>query len=399
MPTTTSSNRVEFEWQEDDATTNPINVDRETITAWIDQEVVNAFPANAQPIKPWGQLGERVATLQFIPRQESQIVKPETVTIALARSTSNVDATIAQLRGTVLRVGIAGLIVSLGLTWLAVRFGLKPIVAVTRQITGIQADSLNQRIETIETQPAELRPLSQTINSLLQRLEQTFERERSFSADVAHELRTPLAGLQAKLDVALAQPREPDSYQRTLSDCQEITTQTSAIVAALLATTRSTCQANHSTEVVHLHRLIDRLCADFEETILDRRLEIQLNIPRELTIESDPQILTMIIRNLLDNATSYSDPNSTITITSTSTANQTKITFDNQASDFPAHDIDKVFDRFWRSDTARTATGTHAGLGLTLTRRLVESICGSIGAYYNNGHFQVSVCFATKFKS
>lgn len=384
---------VEFEWQEDDATTNPINVDHETITAWIDQEIVNVFPGDAQPIKPRGRSGERVATLQFIPRQESQTTPPQTVTIALARSTSNVDSTIAQLRATVLRVGIAGLIVSLSLTWLAVRFGLKPIAAVTRQITGIEAHTLNQRINTIEAQPVELRPLSQTINALLQRLEQTFQRERSFSADVAHELRTPLAGLQAKLDVALSQPREADSYQQTLRDCQDITTQTSAIVAALLATTRSSSQSNQPTESVHLHRLIDRLCVDFEETILDRRLEVHVNIPRELTIETDPQILTMIIRNLVDNATSYSDPNSTITITSTSTANQTKITFDNQASDFPAQDIDRVFDRFWRSDASRTATGAHSGLGLPLTRKMMVSIGGFIEAHTCDHRFIVSACF------
>lgn len=384
---------VDFEWQEDDATTNPINVDRETITAWIDQKIVNVFPADAEPIKPQGRSVKRVATLQFIPRLESQLAKPQTVTIALARSTSNVDATIAQLRTTVLRVGIAGLIVSLSLTWLAVRFGLKPIALVTRQITGIQAHTLDQRIDTIETQPAELRPLSRTINALLQRLEQTFQRERSFSADVAHELRTPLAGLQAKLDVALSQPREADSYQQTLRDCQDITTQTSAIVDTLLATTRSSSQSNQPTESVHLHRLIDRLCVDFEETILDRRLEIQLNIPRDVTIETDPQILAMIIRNLLDNATSYSDQNSVITIASTIITDQTEITFDNQASDLPAHDIDKVFDRFWRSDTSRAATGTHAGLGLSLTRRLVESLGGRIHASVGKGRFTIKLSF------
>lgn len=390
---------VDFEWQEDDATTNPINVDRETITAWIGKEVVNVFPVDDQPIKRRGRSSERVATLQFIPRQESQLAKPQTVTIALARSTSNVDATIAQLRVTVLRVGIAGLIVSLSLTWLAVRIGLKPIVAVKRKITGIQAHTLNERIDAIETQPAELRPLSQTINGLLQRLEHTFQRERSFSADVAHELRTPLAGLHAKFDVALSQPREPESYQRTLRDCQEITTQTTAIVAALLATTRSTSQSNHPTKSVCLHRLVDRLCVDLEETILDRRLEVQLDIPRELIIETDLQILTMIIRNLLENAASYSDQHSTITIISTTTASQVEITFDNQASDFPAHDIDKVFDRFWRSDTTRTATGNHAGLGLPLTRRLVESIGGTIHAYYSTGKFEIKLSFGSSTRT
>ncbi len=302
------------------------------------------------------------------------------------------EGTIRQLRSSLGFVGIVGLIATLAMAWIAVGYGLRPIDEAAIQIAAIRADTLTERVDEGARQPRELRPLLKTINRLLQRLQSTFDRERAFSSDVAHELRTPLAGLRAKIDVALSKPRTAGDYEQTLQQCLMITEQTSKIVESLLATTRPTIGSS-GDERIDIRSLIVELADEYEDRISERSLTLQSEMPDGAELEGPLQTITMLFRNLVDNAISYADTGSTIHVQGHQTPQEATFQLSNSASDFPAGQITKVFERFWRADLARTDTGQHSGLGLPLCKRLAESIGGTIETSCENQVFAVRLRF------
>jgi len=405
--------RLIFEWQEGAGVPTPISVEREVLTVWSSGSLENVFPPQATPIEvPGGSRGRtwavviaeniraRAITLQFEPRIEPEddehpamnLPGNTSVSLVFARATMDVDATIARLRWTLAIVGLLGVLATLGLTWLGISFGLRPIGAATDRIASIHAGTLGQRIDDSDVQPRELRPLLATINQLLGRLQQTFERERAFSADVAHELRTPLAGLRAKLDLALTRPRSTEEHEQTIRKCLEITEQTGAIVEILLDTTRTEVDATSDAGVpIPLRQLAVTVASEFDDSVEARKLTLLWEIPEHVTVFACRESLGMILRNLIDNAVNYADVASTINVVANQTESETRLAFSNQATDFPAGEIDKVFTRFWRADASRHETGDHSGLGLPLCRRLTQLLGGTLVATYEHRLFEVQL--------
>ncbi len=403
-----------FEWLEGVGLPAPITASEETLTVWFDGKALEVLPLNAQPIPlPSGALDTseqrvfntelasglpaRAIEFRFAPRivfeadvdQLRQLQQPR-VSLVFARTTADVEKTISRLRWTMAFVGLIGIIATLGTTWFAVGFGLSPLKSTTRSIAAIRAGTLSERLDDGTSQPQELRPLINTINQLLSRLEKAFSRERSFSADVAHELRTPLAGLRAQLDLALSRPRASEEYTQTIRNCLEITTQTGTIIESLLETTRKIADKS-ANEAILLYNLVSGILNEFEKPIQSRQLSIANEIPKSLAVNSDLQSLTIILRNLIENAVSHADRSSTVRINATLEDANWRIAITNYASSFPTDDIDKVFDRFWRADTSRHETGRHSGLGLSLCQRLAERCGASLHASCVDGLFTMEL--------
>lgn len=403
-----------FEWLEGVGLPAPITASQETLTVWCDGKALEVLPLNAQPIPlPSGArdtseqrifntklesgLPARAIEFRFAPRivfeadedQLRQLQQPR-VSLVFARTTADVEKTISRLRWTMAFVGLIGIIATLGTTWFAVGFGLLPLQSTTQSIAAIRAGTLSERLDDGATQPQELRPLINTINQLLSRLEKAFSRERSFSADVAHELRTPLAGLRAQLDLALSRPRSSEEYAKTIRNCLEITTQTGTIIESLLETTKQPAGESTSEDML-LCNLISGIFNEFEKTIQSRQLRVMNEVPKSAMVHSDRQSLTIILRNLVDNAVSHSDATSQVCVRATQDHRNCKISITNNAMTFPVDDIDKVFDRFWRADTSRHETGRHSGLGLSLCQRLAERCGATLHASCVGGLFEIEL--------
>lgn len=403
-----------FEWLEGVGLPAPITASQETLTVWCDGKVLEVLPLNAQPIplslgaidasdqrvfdtKLASGLPARAIEFRFAPRivfeaDEDQLreLQQPRVSLVFARTTADVEKTISRLRWTMAFVGLIGVIATLGTTYFAVGFGLSPLKSTTRSIAAIGAGTLSERLDDGTSQPQELRPLINTINQLLNRLEKAFLRERSFSADVAHELRTPLAGLRAQFELALSRPRSNQEYAQTIRNCLDITTQTAAIIESLLETTKNVAD-KQSNEPILLHELTVGILNEFDVLIRSRGLSITNTIPTSLTVHSDRQSLTIILRNLIENAVSHADTASQVCVNTTQDDAGWIIALSNHASSFPATDIDKVFDRFWRADSSRRETGRHSGLGLSLCQRLAQRCGASMRASCLDGLFKMEL--------
>jgi len=308
----------------------------------------------------------RALAFAFIPRMphEGSPPGPIDAILVVATDRSEIDRTLSLL-GSVL-AGVGVLLASA--IALAIAYGLRrelaPLEALAEQASRIDATSLAIRFP-IGALPGELRPIADRLNALLGRLEQSFEREREFSASVAHELRTPLAELRTAAELALAWPdaRHADTDRDTLA----IARQMEGIVARLLALLRSERGLLPLTsDTLNLAEVLRNVWQPQANRATAKRLDVIWQVDEAISIQSDPVLLRSIIANLLENAAEYTPPDGTIWIEAERSPHFC-LRIANTIDAATPPDVSKLFDRFWRHDAARSS-GEHVGLGLSLAR-------------------------------
>ncbi len=344
-------------------------------------------------VLPDGRPG-RAAGFTMTPKTEGSSPPPDAaaVTVMLARGTGSVDSTLAQLAVLLVAVGLAAVAVSAGVLWLFVRRGLRPLDRLADRIGGLGEQDLSQRIHLPDA-PAELEPVAARLNDLLGRLEAAFERERRFSADVAHELRTPLAGLRSTMDVALTKSRRADEYAHALDRCLRITVQLQAMVEHLLSLARLDAgQVEIRPETVCLADLLRDAWKPLAEAAEARRLRVRWVPGPEVTVTTDPSLLGLVVRNILENAVVHANEGGLVTIETVAEKNETTIRIANSGSCLTQKQADHVFERLWRGDDARTDVGIHCGLGLPLVNQVVTVLGGAVAARSTaGGDFLITV--------
>jgi two-component system sensor histidine kinase QseC len=314
------------------------------------------------------------------------------VTLAVAADTLDVAATIARLG--LMMAGAAAIIVLLLLWALAWVIGreLKPLRALAMQFDAVHEDSLDARF-SLAGAPAELAPVVARANDLVRRLEEAFQRERTFSADVAHELRTPLAGLRATAEVALARRRDADQYQGALQSCLAMATNLQQLVETLFSLTLAApATAETDRSYVDVAYLIGSSWTPFEDRANQKALTLSFKLPSGVMLLTEPSKLRVVFSNLFDNAVEYVDERGEIAVAATLEAGGLAFRIANSGCGLTDEHLTHVFDRFWRADAARHER-RHAGLGLALSRRIVESLGAAIHAKRERDSFVVTVSF------
>ena len=345
---------------------------------------------------PDGRSG-RQATLVFHPRYESGPAASSSqleVTLAVARATADLDHALQRVTTLLVAVGFTAVITqALVLTWF-VRRGLRPLHTLARRIGELDESDLDARLE-LDVAPAEVLPVAQRLNVLLEKLHAAFSRERAFSADVAHELRTPLAGVRATCEVTLARSRPPEEYRHALEQTLEIAKRAHSMVETLLALARLEAHETPLTiAVFDLPPLLEHEWAPLAARAAARGLHIRWHLPPTLQVRTDRDRLQQILANLLDNAVSHADPDTWIDVSLHAERDTAVLTLANPACRLTDEDAARVFDRFWRADTARSDTGLHCGLGLALVQRLVDLLGGTPAASLASpGVFQIVATF------
>jgi two-component system sensor histidine kinase QseC len=322
---------------------------------------------------PSGSAGRAIG-FKFVPKiskKEPPPSAPNEVILVVASARDELNETLTALAFALLGCGAGLLAITLVVVPRLLRRELAPLDALAEQASHINADSLAMRFPT-RSVPGELMPISTGLNELLARLQQSFERERRFSADLAHELRTPIAELRALAEVALKWPEAREAT--TDHEALAIAVQMQGVVTRLLALLRSEHeQLPVVTEPVRLAPLIESVWRPFAERAADRQLKVTRAGPEEAEVETDPVLFRSILTNLVDNAVEYTPNDGTVRIETEVGTTQFSLRVTNTCGDLTPQDVSHFSERFWRKDGARSDP-QHSGLGLSLVKAFSERL-------------------------
>jgi len=315
---------------------------------------------------------------------------PRAVTIVVAMETTQLDRQLRAIAGVAVVGSLAMLAGAALLAAAIIRCTLRPLVQLAAEVGGIGAADLDSRFPTAGL-PAELRPISERLNELLARLESAFERERAFSANAAHELRTPVAELRTLAEVALKWPECSAETLQAFGDAKAIAEQMEGIVTGLstIARCESGAEPIHR-EPVPLELLLQKTWRHFAGPAAGKGLTLRMNIPDSAVVESDPALLCIIITNLVSNAVEYAPAGGEISVSTVASDATTSLRMVNRATDLTSADVAHVFDRFWRKTAARTSQN-RTGLGLSICRALASVLGASLRAELEAGSFVISL--------
>ena len=275
----------------------------------------------------------------------------------------------------------------------AIARGLRPIDAMNAQIAAIAPDALAARLKVVAP-PIELAAIETAVNRLLDRIERAFEKERRFSSDLAHELRTPIAELRTACEVGGKWPDDVDETRQFFQDTGAIALHLEKIVATML--TLSRCEngtAPVQTRRIAVEKLVRECWRHAAPGAESKALRFDERIAPDLTVECDQDKLEIVLRNLMENAVVHSEPGTTVECAATTVADGVELRLTNTAKDLDRADLEHVFDRFWRKDAARTDR-SHTGLGLSIARGLCEMLGLRLSVDLRDGnHFEARLHF------
>jgi signal transduction histidine kinase len=272
---------------------------------------------------------------------------------------------------------------SLGIGWVLSGRVLRPVGAIARTARDIQATDLTRRIR-LHGPRDELRDLADTIDSMLDRLDDAFRAQRQLIDDASHELRSPLAIIRTHLDATLTTPdASDDERQRAVAVVDLATNRMSRLVEDLLASARRDAGAMNDTDV-DLSAVAHE--AGEEAFLPDRPLRLRYETPDGLRLIGDADALRRAAANLLSNAVRLAPAASTVTIATGRTGSWLWLAVADQGPGIAAEDLPRVFDRFWRGTPAGNGgRERRTGLGLAIVRQITESHGGQVAAFSQLG--------------
>ncbi|WP_166225191.1 heavy metal sensor histidine kinase [Pseudomonas atagonensis] len=275
-----------------------------------------------------------------------------------------------------LTVGLSALATALLGAW-AARSGLRPLRRMSAVARGISAQSLNARLPEAQM-PAELTELAHSFNAMLGRLDDSFQRLSAFSADIAHELRTPLSNLLTHTQVTLTRPRPLEDYREALhSNLEEL-----QWMAQLVNDMLYLAKADHGLLVpkrapLDLAEEADALLEFFAPLAEDAQVSLSRDGAGQFS--GDRAMLRRALSNLLDNALRFTPAAGEVRVRVADQAKSLRVIVENSGEGISAELLPRLFDRFYRADPARQeGSSEHAGLGLAITQSIVRAHGGQI---------------------
>jgi heavy metal sensor kinase len=252
---------------------------------------------------------------------------------------------------------------------------VRKMVAVTKQIT---AEDLSLRLEHIESQD-EIGELADTLNSMIARLEQSFQQIRQFSGDVSHELKTPLAELKCNAEVALRKQRTQEDYEHTLQNIIEDVEHLQKIVEDLLLLSR--IDSNSQAFVFRRLALQEVFLEVFERLhplARQKALTLEFQNMDSVEINGDPGLLQQVFTNLITNAIRYTPSGGKISFMLQQRGNRAVVTVADTGIGIPEEHLPHIFDRFYRVEQSRSHETGGSGLGLAIAQQIIQAHGGAI---------------------
>jgi two-component system, OmpR family, heavy metal sensor histidine kinase CusS len=310
----------------------------------------------------------RVAGKSFALTTRRALADGQQFTIQVAQDRSS-DEQVERKFGILVLVVLSGSILASVLIAIPVtRRGLRPLEEMKRSLERIGPTHLNERVASANW-PRELQPMAIAFDEMLKRLDDSFTRLSQFSADLAHELRTPIANMMGEAQVALSRDRSSAEYRETIESAIGECERLSGIVDNLLFVAR----ADAAREPVARKRFdaraaVEKIAAFYETIAEDHRVAI--NCSGQGQISADPALFERAVGNLVDNALRFTPQNGSIQIALSEHATDFEVEVSDNGSGIAPEHLPRVFDRFYRAESSRGSDG--AGLGLALVKSIVD---------------------------
>jgi two-component system heavy metal sensor histidine kinase CusS len=252
------------------------------------------------------------------------------------------------------------------------RRGIRPLREMARTTRHISSTNLRERIQP-EGYPSELASLASTFNKMLDGLEESFERISRFSADIAHDLRTPVNNIRGEAEVALARARTVDEYREVLGSCLEEAVRLSDLIGDLLFLARAESPLAHlHRESVNVGELLSGIREYYEAPAADRGVSLSAVVPNEPVIaQLDRTLLQRAVGNLVSNALAHTPPGKSVVLGASVEPAAVRIDVSDAGVGIPPGALPRVFDRFFRVDESRSQASGGTGLGLAIVQSIM----------------------------
>lgn len=326
-------------------------------------------PASAEFSPKDSRTAGRLFSLVTMPHE----VRGHLYTIQAAQDRSEDDEFMRHFAALVAAVIALGLVASAAIALTVTRRGLRPLGEMTHALKRVGPKQLHERASAVGW-PRELQPLALAFDDMLDRLENSFMRLSQFSADLAHELRTPIANIRGEAEVALTRSRTPEEYRAvidsTIAECQHLT----HIVDNLLFLARTEAAEGLLQRTTFAGRAaVEKIAAFYEPVAEEQKLKITCR--GAANFFADEMLFGRAVSNLLENALHHTPAGGTILISIVGRGAQSEISVKDTGSGIAAEHLPRVFDRFYRADSSRSSDGL--GLGLALVKSITDLHGGS----------------------
>jgi len=299
------------------------------------------------------------------------------VAVIVGRLTSEIQNMLSIFRVVIIYSALAVvLLAGVGGMFLANRT-LQPVDHITDIAREIGEGDLSRRIN-IQSED-ELGRLASTLNRMIARLEEAFQKQRQFAADASHELRTPLAIIQAESSLALDKKRTQVEYRRSLDLVSQEVTYMSEIIGKLLLLARNDAGSEPlNFQEVNVKDLFTELSSDVEALAQEKGVAFNLGPMDNLTVKGDRFRLRQLFLNILDNAIRYTPNGGSVSSSLVRKNGSAFVSISDTGIGIPTEDLPFIFDRFYRVDKARSRTDGGMGLGLAIASSIVKLHGGGI---------------------
>ncbi|NRO99382.1 heavy metal sensor histidine kinase [Paraburkholderia sp. NMBU_R16] len=304
-----------------------------------------------------------------------------TVTVAVTRDMSDRWRLLDRYRERLFVAGVTGMLLSMGFGWMVARAALRPLREMAARAATITVERLETRIE-VPHAPAELDTLMDSLNAMLARLHRGFQRLSQYTADLAHDMRTPLGNLRGATEVALARQRSIDEYQSVLASNIEECDRISRMIESVLFLARAE-QPQFGARLRELDAFqeLTHIAQYFENIAEEARIRVE--VVGTASFFADIELFRRALGNLLANALRHTHADHVITLSAEQRANGTVIIVANEGKQIEPALLERIFDRFYRVDPSRKsapAQAGSAGLGLAIVRTIMDLHGGSVHA-------------------
>ena len=326
--------------------------------------------ADAPPFQPDEvYLASGVRGDQLYLDQELELEGGEKIQIRVSRSNNTVERSLEQLQLVMLLAVPAFLALAVFGSYFLAKLALRPIDHITEAAVSLGAGNLSRRIAGIESRD-EVGRLAGAFNGMLARLEESFQREKQFTSDASHELRTPVSVIMAYAENLTAHAPDQETEEQATAILLE-SRRMHSIIAQLLALTRGyEGKYRLEREEVPLRDMVADVLAELTEEAAANEISLTEQVPEEIRLSADQSLMTQLLLNLVENGIKYGKPGGTVAVRAAEQDGHILLTVRDDGIGIEEKDLPRIFDRFYRADRARDRSGS--GLGLSIVKWIVE---------------------------